>query len=288
LVLIEDQDWQEAQRRFALIRPLLSASVRSRELVAEVAGGYGVHLTTVYRWIRLYESTRRVSSLVPTKRDGGRGRSRLDPEVEKIIRATIEDFYLSKQQRSMQQTCTEVERRCRNAGITPPHPNTVRNRITALTDRVKMERRRGKRAARQQFAPSVGHFPGADWPLSVVQIDHKLRQYFIIPYRDTSHPPISLWEMREVRRQLEQEGREQVDENLIFDAYERMRAQEEQSVGDTRRVRRAQARRAHHSQAEKPARVIQAAFGQAASGAAAADVNDVPDVEPFEELEELS
>ncbi len=564
LNLIEDADWQEAQRRFALIRPLLAAPVRSRESVAEVAAASGVHLTTVYRWIRLYESTGRVSSLVPSKRDGGRGRSRLDSEVEKIVRATIEDFYLSRQQRSMQKTCTEVERRCRNAGVAPPHPNTVRNRITALTDRVKLERRRGKKAARQQFAPAVGHFPGADWPLAVAQIDHtpvdiilvddahrlpigrpwitlamdvfsrmvlgfyvsfdppgalstglcishailpkekwltcfgittpwpcwglpktihadnakefrgqmlkraceehgidlqwrpvatphwgghierllgtfleeihslpgttfsnpkergeyksdkqaamtlseferwlaifvvevyhqrlhsalktspvrkyeegvfgtkdrpgvglpartldedrlrldfmpyeertvqtygvvidevhyyhdvlrrfinrsdpenpsrkqqflfrrdprdlsvihffdpELRQYFAIPYRDTSRPPISLWELREVRRQLEQEGREQVDENLIFDAYERMRAQEEQSVRDTKRVRRAQARRAHHEQAEKPSRVIQASFGQTAAGKTAADADGIPDVEPFEELEELS
>ena len=140
--------------------------------------------------------------------------------------------------------------------------------------------------------PSLNHqffFKRDPRDISVIYFfDPELRQYFAIPYRDTSHPPISLWELREVRRQLEQEGREQVDENLIFDAYERMRAQEEQSVRDTRRVRRAQARRAHHEQAEKPARVIQASFGQAASGAAAADVNDIPDVEPFEELEELS
>jgi putative transposase len=76
--------------------------------------------------------------------------------------------------------------------------------------------------------------------------DPELKQYFRIPYRDTSHPAISLWELREVRRQLEQEGRENVDENLIFEAYERMRRQEEKAVRETKKVRRSRQRRDMH------------------------------------------
>jgi putative transposase len=172
LGLIQDKDWQEAQRRFSIIRPLLNISVRTREMVAEIAETNKVHSTTIYRWIRTYENASRISALIPTKSSGGRGQSRLKPEVEEILKATIEDFYLSKQQRNMQHTCMEVERRCRNAGIEPPHSNTIRNRITALTDREKLERRRGKKAHREKYAPAINHFPGADYPLSVIQIDH--------------------------------------------------------------------------------------------------------------------
>jgi putative transposase len=43
--------------------------------------------------------------------------------------------------------------------------------ITALTDREKLERRRGEKEAGKQYTPAVSHFPGADWPLAVVQID---------------------------------------------------------------------------------------------------------------------
>jgi putative transposase len=172
LTLIKDKDWQEAQRRFALIRPLLTAPRRTREMVTEVARAASVHTATLYRWIDAYERAGRVSALLPPKRDGGRGVSRLPPEVEKILRATIQDFYISKRKPSIQQTCEKVEERCRNAGLEPPHPHTVRNRIAALTDRDKLERHQGKRAAQKQFTPTVGHFPGADWPLAVVQIDH--------------------------------------------------------------------------------------------------------------------
>lgn len=172
LSLIPEGEWQEAQRRFTHLRPLLVTTRRSREMVEEASRALGLHRATVYRLINAYERTGRISSLIPPKRDGGRGRTRLRPEVEKIVRDTIQSFYLSKQQRGMEQTCKEIARLCRNAGLEPPHDNTVRNRITALTNREKVERRRGRRAAEEKFDPVQGHFPGADWPLAVIQIDH--------------------------------------------------------------------------------------------------------------------
>jgi len=172
LLLVPDEDWQEAQRRFGIIRPLIASPRRTSEMVKEAAQEGGVHPVTIYRWIDLYLRSERVSALLPVKRDGGRGRSRLTPEVEKVVVATIEDFYLNKQKRSVTKTCKEIARRCKNAGLEPPHPNTVRNRIAAVADKEKTARRLGAKAARQKFAPVLSHFPGADWPLAVVQIDH--------------------------------------------------------------------------------------------------------------------
>lgn len=172
LLLVPDEDWREAQRRFDIIRPLVAAPRRTTEMVNEAARKAGVHPVTIYRWIDLYLRAERVSALLPVKRDGGRGRSRLAPEVEKIVNATIEEMYLNKQKRSINKTCKEVELRCKNAGLEPPHPNTVRNRIAAIADRDKTARRLGAKAARQKFSPVLSHFPGADWPLAVVQIDH--------------------------------------------------------------------------------------------------------------------
>jgi putative transposase len=68
------------------------------------------------------------------------------------------------------------------------------------------------------------HFIFKRDPRDISQIyfyDPELKQYSRIPYRDTSHPPISIRELREVRRQLETEGKENIDENLIFEAYEK-------------------------------------------------------------------
>jgi putative transposase len=55
--------------------------------------------------------------------------------------------------------------------------------------------------------------------ISVVHFfDPELRQYFSIPYRDTSHPTISVWELREVRRRLKEQGKETMNEDVVFRA----------------------------------------------------------------------
>ncbi|KAF1007397.1 MAG: hypothetical protein GAK28_01739 [Luteibacter sp.] len=59
--------------------------------------------------------------------------------------------------------------------------------------------------------------------ISVVYfLDPTTQRYYPVPYRHVEFPSISLWELREVRAQLRKEGRRMVDEQLIFDSYERL------------------------------------------------------------------
>jgi putative transposase len=167
--LISDKDWQEGQRRFSIIRPLLTGR-RTKEMVREIAEKEGVHPVTIYRWISVYERTERTSELIPTKPRGGKGKSRLTPEVEAIVGSVIKDVYLKKA--SIEKTCSEIRDRCSKANLQPPHNNTIRNRIAVITDRKKLERSAGPKAAADKFDLRPGTFPGADWPLAVVQIDH--------------------------------------------------------------------------------------------------------------------
>ena len=172
LAEIEDKDWHRVRERFAAIQPLLDDPDCTREKVRARAESVGRHPATLYRWLQDYRHGGRLSTLVPAKRGIRRGHSLLDPEVETILAATIDEFYLSGQKRSAQHTSNEVARRCRNAGIKHPHPNTVRNRIKALSDKEKLRRREGGKAVRDKYGPIQGAFPGANWPLAVVQIDH--------------------------------------------------------------------------------------------------------------------
>lgn len=68
--------------------------------------------------------------------------------------------------------------------------------------------------------------------------DPELNCYFEIPYRDTSRPPLTLWELREVRRRLTENGERQINEDLIFQAYKRMQTIEQDAVNATRKARR--------------------------------------------------
>lgn len=171
LILISEKDWQEATRRYQIIRPLLMGK-RTSKTVKQAANEAEVHKVTIYRWIKTFERTGKVSALIPTDKNGGRGKSRLIPEVEKIMQVSIEDVYLNSSKRSIPKTVREIERLCREAGYEPPHVNTIRNRIADISDETKTARRQGRKAARQKYAPAVLSFPGADYPLSVVQIDH--------------------------------------------------------------------------------------------------------------------
>ena len=110
--------------------------------------------------------------------------------------------------------------------------------------------------------------------------DPQLKQYFEIPYRNTAHPPISVWELREVRRRLKEEGRQAVNEELIFDAYNRLRALEAEAVVETKKARRAAQRRRGRAEVKPP------------PPEGLARVPDTPlasadDIQPFDEIEEL-
>lgn len=74
--------------------------------------------------------------------------------------------------------------------------------------------------------------------------DPEVHQYYAIPYRNTSHPAISIWELREAeRRAVEERSEIPVDERRIFAAYEKMREIEERAKKLTKKVRRNNERR---------------------------------------------
>jgi putative transposase len=171
LGLIEQKDWTTAELWFSRIHPLLTGR-RTDEMVRAVAQEAGVHRTTVYRKLALYEQSSRVSELTPTKPTGGKGQSRLTPEAEAIVDSLLKEFYLNRQKRSIKKTADEIGRSFIHAGLKPPHYNTIRNRVLAISEKERDKGRLGAKAVSKKHDAFPGHFPGADWPLAVVQIDH--------------------------------------------------------------------------------------------------------------------
>jgi putative transposase len=91
-----------------------------------------------------------------------------------------------------------------------------------------------------------------------------LEEYVPVPYRLVGRSAMTLWELRAVRKRLEEEGRKAVDEVAIFDSYERLRRLREAATSETKKVRRARAREQNRqktstpkdSEASNPANVI--------------------------------
>ena len=80
----------------------------------------------------------------------------------------------------------EVELQCFKAKLKKPGANTVRRRIAMLSERLKLEKRKGRKAAAAKYEPIKGHFPGADYPLAVAQIDHTAMDV-IVSMRSTAN-----------------------------------------------------------------------------------------------------
>lgn len=168
---LPDKDWQLAQARLEIIRPLVHQDGRTKDDVDSVAESHGLHRNTIYKWLRLYESQGLLSSLAPKTRSDS-GSKKLSQESEAIVSACIEDEYLSKQRKSIANLYIEIKRQCRNAGICAPHVNTVRNRVNQLSSDLKIRKRFGAKKSHESLHMNQGMFPHAEYPLSVIQIDH--------------------------------------------------------------------------------------------------------------------
>ncbi len=169
---IADEDWRVAEERYAAIKPLAMAVTPGRSAVDERAKEVGVSPSTIYRWLERYKSLGVVSALIPRQRGWKVGNSRISGMAEAVIREVIDDVYLTPQRPTDQTVVMEVKRRCHEQGINPPSPSAVRSRIAKVPERTRMRRRGFREKARNQFQPTPGRFPNADYPLAYVQIDH--------------------------------------------------------------------------------------------------------------------
>jgi len=173
LATIPDTDWMIAQQRYAIIRPLIDMDRRrTAKDVEECAKQANVHKATLYRWIDVFEKTRLLSSLIPTPNPGPKGQTRLTKEVEEVINSEIEASYLIKPRPSTQEICTNVIDICKTKKLKPPHENTVRRRITVLSEEKKLKARPPSKQTKEKGDEFKDAYPDATSPLSVVQIDH--------------------------------------------------------------------------------------------------------------------
>ncbi len=170
---IADENWKVAQERHAAIQPLVDRFDVGRREVEARAQEVGVNFTTLYRWLKRYRDAETLDSLMPEKRGVKKGAKKISVHAEQIIQKVIDELYLTVQRPSVQKVVLEVRRRCMEAKLPEvPHPNTIRARVSEISEREALRKRGYREKARNKFTPVPGQFPNADYPLAVVQIDH--------------------------------------------------------------------------------------------------------------------
>ncbi|MCG2575867.1 DDE-type integrase/transposase/recombinase [Dechloromonas sp. XY25] len=184
LVTVDAAEWGAVVERFTKLKPLIDATTR-RNLsdVKAVAESLRVTPCTIYRWIEKYQKAGRLSVFLRKPRSDC-GEKRLSEPQEAIIQKAIETKYLTAEKPDVETVIEEVRLLCSLNQVKKPHDNTVRNRINEISERTKIAKRRSKKIAAEIFEPIRGHFPGADYPLAVVQIDHTPMDVIVVDEHD--------------------------------------------------------------------------------------------------------
>lgn len=182
---ISDAAWQEAQKRFQAIIPLLENASRSE--IEEHAKAKGVHFTTLYRWHRCYLSTGTITGILSRKKGRRTGEIKIPARTEAIIQEMIDQYYLTKQRHSVPFVIQKVFAKCKQENLIFPSANTIRNRIAHISEYYRLKRQGEISLAKDKYDPKPNHF-NTNYPLEIVQMDHT--KVDIILVDDETRKPI--------------------------------------------------------------------------------------------------
>jgi putative transposase len=81
--------------------------------------------------------------------------------------------------------------------------------------------------------------------------DETAKRFCAIPFRDTSLPPVSIWELRDAHKRADDRGIPHENEKAVFALINEQREIEARAAEKTKSARRAQQRRVQHAEARK-------------------------------------
>jgi putative transposase len=81
--------------------------------------------------------------------------------------------------------------------------------------------------------------------------DPQGQNYISIPYRDSSLPPVSIWELREAQKRAKEMGIKNYSERAVFELINQQRQIEEEAAEKTKKARRAQQKRKQNQKARE-------------------------------------
>lgn len=166
---INDKTWDIGKQRADIIRPLAENSNCSQKMIEEAANQLQLSSRYIYKLIRTYrESHNIMTSLIPQKPSGGKGKTRLSELQELLIKNVIDKFYLTLQKLSPARIVEEIHKQCFEQNITKPSEASLRRRLRDIP--LTQLRKRGVDNDANQAI--IGSFPPVEYPLSIVQIDH--------------------------------------------------------------------------------------------------------------------
>lgn len=168
--------------------PLADQRTVTRREADAAAKKLGVSSRAIYKLIaRCKSGEGLLTDLAPRVSSGGKGKTRIEANIEKIVADVIESFYLTRQRRSVAAIVREIRMRCVKLGYHAPARNTVEVRVRSLDPKEVTGRREGYRATRR-LRPVTGEIPPPEAPLDLVQMDHSPVDVIVVD--ENSREPI--------------------------------------------------------------------------------------------------
>lgn len=165
--------------REPVIRALAAEPRLSRKAIAEAGSELGLSRTRIYELVARYRECPVTSSLVDQHDGFPKGRSRLGPELDRVIDAEIEKFYLSRPKPTLSQLVRQISYACLEQNLRPPARQTIVLRVNAVEQVRLIKARDGAKASADRFRPVTVSYE-ADYPLQVVQMDHTPADIIIV------------------------------------------------------------------------------------------------------------
>lgn len=116
--------------------------------------------------------------------------------------------------------------------------------------------------------------------------DPDIKQYFRIPYRNSRHPAISLWELRAIQKHMRDKGEATVNEDSIFEALNEMRSLEESARVLTKKARINQEKRRQHARSAHTRKSVTRPPVSLAEPKTSS-ILDFSELQPFDEVEPM-
>lgn len=181
---LNDQEWELAQKRLKIIEPLLDFGTRRTQSNVEfTALKSGVSQATLYRWLSRYESSGKLSSLV-NKRRHDKGSSRLNKEQDKILDICIQREFLKLERPTIKRAYDDYVYECKKAALVPCSHSSFSRRVKKIAPQAVALKRYGKKEFIAKHSEATGKFPGGNFPLDTIQIDHTKPNVILVDDRD--------------------------------------------------------------------------------------------------------
>jgi len=179
LTTVDATEWRTACEREPVIRALAGEPRLGGKAIAEASLKLRLSRSRIYELLARYRENPVTSSLVDLHDGFPKGRSRLTCEVERLINAEIEKFYLSRPKPTIAQLVRKIRFSCLEQNLRPPARQTVALRVNAVERARLTEARDGIKAAADRFRPVLAAYE-AQYPLQVVQMDHTLVDIIVV------------------------------------------------------------------------------------------------------------